>query len=179
MAKKTATKSAVKTGPSESDLLTLTAIKALDRAGSSIAGKLERKGGRMPAGSYAMDLNVRIAGDLVVAPDVETGGSEGPTDKPADLLAAIFTGLDQVEASELMGRAMDALKRCETTAKGKDEFAAGEALLESTLAAFAKRRNRWRQTPAGYRAGATTGQPAVTVTGTVNGNAVSVEIEKG
>lgn len=176
MAKKQA-KSAVKTGPSPSDVLTLTAIKALDRAGTALAGTLERKGARMPAGSYALDLTVRITGDIVVAPDVETSGSEGPTDKPAELLAALFIGLEPAEASELMARAMDGLKRCETTARGKDDYAAAEALLASTLETFARRRNRWRVTPAGYRAGATTGVPAVSVVGAVNGNGVRVQID--
>ncbi|MFM9958469.1 MAG: hypothetical protein ACKVZJ_10355 [Phycisphaerales bacterium] len=173
-----AKKQAVKTvGTTEQDVLRLTAVKALDRAGSAITGQMDRKGSRLPAGSYALDLEVKITGDLVVAPDVETSGSEAPTDKPAELLAALFAGLDQDEANTLVARAMDALKRAEETAKGKDEYAAGEALLQSTLETFAKRRKRWRVSPSGYRAGATTGQPAVKVTGNVNGNTVEVQIE--
>lgn len=179
MATKTVSTKAKTAVVGDEDLKTLAAIKALDRAQSSLANTLSRKSARLPSGSYALDLSVAVRGDLVVAPDVETNGSEGPTDKPADLLAALFTGIDQDAANELMGRAMDALKRAEQTGKGKIDLAQGEELLESTLHTFAKRRNRWRQSPSGTRAGATTGTPAVHVTGTLNGNAVSVEIDGG
>lgn len=173
MAKKTTVKAEI----SAEDIQKLAALKALDRAQSAITAQLSRKGQRIPPNSYAMDLAVKVCGDIVVAPDVETSGSEKPTDSASDLLTAIFAGLDQDEANTLMSGAMDRLKRAEESAKGKDELAAGEALLETTLTAHAKRRRRWRVTPAGYRAGATTGMPAVIVTGTVNGNAVEVEID--
>lgn len=154
----------------------LLAIKAMDRASARLSGELSKKSLRLEPGSYALDVSVEISGDVLVAADVDVDGREGPIDKPGELLEALLATVSDSEAELMLGRAVDVLKRAETTGVGKDELKVGEDRLARVFEPMAKRRKRWKQSPATTRAGAVTGAPAVRVSGSVDGNRVSVEI---
>ncbi len=166
-------------GVSESDVQTLAAIKGLERSLESLRETLGNKRAKLAPGTYALSLSVSVNGDISVAPDVETSGREGPSVKDRELLVGVLVGMGPGgagDAETLVGEAMAAVKDAEATGAGANRYEAAEALLDEIVERQARRRKLWRTTPAGWRAGATTGEPGVDVSGSVNGRNVSVNV---
>lgn len=159
------------------DVGVLCVAAALKRAQAAIekqAGK-----GKLPEGSYPCDLQISIAGDITVAAEVPAGDPKTVHDFTIDELLGAMYAVAGSEGSTLLDKAMRKIK----LVRGGSEKVAAEldaarhALVdEAVKLAFA--RGVTKETQSSARAGAVSGKPAVTVSGTVGANVVEVSLEE-
>ena len=149
------------------------AIDSMRRAIAVIEGAMADKAARLPEGTHRVDLDVAIAGDIVVAAPGEPGPDREAADAaPADLLAAVLDAMPDA-------RSRRAALRRGFTRLAKSTREALEAIREAAEALTldeARRAGRVKIIESPGRAGAVTGKPAVTVSGDADSRRVSVEV---
>lgn len=177
MAKKTGTK--VKKTASSSDVRTLAGIKACELAGRRLKSRLEDKKARLDPDSYAVNVTLKIGGDVVVEKNQTVAEKSACRFTDSDLLIGIMVGLTTEEVAELIGRAIAANKDAEKTGAAGARFDRAKSLLNTVTESEAKKRGVWKTTAKSEKAGKTTGAPSVRISGTVNAQPVDIDIEAG
>jgi hypothetical protein len=140
---------------------------------------------RLNPGTHAVDLTIRIAGDLSQAPDVVSAESEPkptPMFSERELLGALLMPHDDTERRRLIKSAVTRLGKA-LTREGKTGGA--DAALEATLVTLKAESLEFAtkaglvtdaKSGGGVKAGALTGKPGVEVRGRVGERVVEVAI---
>jgi hypothetical protein len=131
------------------------------------------------AGTYAAELTIQLAGDVVVGQAVPPGDPKTvPSCTVADALIAYWQGLPDGQRSKAIADGVAicrrAAKNTPAGAKAAAEMDEAQSLAQAQLDAIARRARFTEERQSRGRAGAVTGKPGLVISGTINGRKVEL-----
>lgn len=152
-------------------------IAGLDRARKSIEAEMSDKSVKPAPGTYALDLAIAVAGDVVVAEPRTAASRVVPIFGEQSLLIAVLAGMQPSERERAIRDAVVYCHRGTTDAAVQATCAECKQLLDATSTDEQTKRGLTETKGGGPVAGATTGKPGVVVVGTVGARAVQIDIK--
>lgn len=178
-----ATKTKRARAASASDLRYAAILAGMARSASSISDCMDEPKTKLPEGAYAIDITLRLRGDVTIGAPRSSNIAAGPAVKAEEILAAIFAGKSRGEIAEIVRPALDKLERLHgkdkaSAARANAAIAPAEVLLASVVEDECKKRETlWDPGTKRTIAGKTEGKVSVKASGRITLGEVEEDIE--